>query len=594
MGSLNFPIIPYRKKTLPTDISQGEDELSRRLFAGMGGGQAQEIPFEAMPLGDFTDGATTEKNLQRIGSQPFVKNVNFEPIVSSAPIVNNTGMFSPKAIESAPAIPRGMFGQSAEYDGQPPIASGLLPAPTPELSFNPMRVDTPNPRDLEVLRNVGAPSKVIAPSDALAPSIPLQRINVNQDAIDAGLSSADPRQFRAAQAMRTNYDESKPRSFLQKIGHHFAGAGRGVLEGLAAGGAGGGIAGAILGGINPRLATNLSNRRELAERLPENTQAEELKRRQQQQELQRQQQQSIESDRQERLALAQQRQREIEAERVRTNAEQAAAAKEKKETEGYKRNQDLINNRQQITKEDGTRLTMADLFTPKIDPETEKVIGNTGEIIQIGDKDVYRLPSAEQKQERELAKARAVGEANVANQVKAQAALAPGKILEGDVTEERTERREARREAERARKDAEKESATTTREARKAHSSVQAMINDATELDAKAAGLPDDDKNKVVMENLAKNKWHEAERAAAEAERQYPDHIEGRVGANEYPYVKFKEPTGSNSRPSAPGGTLSKQAGNYKAGDVVKYKGQRHKILRFENGNPVLDPNPIP
>jgi hypothetical protein len=345
-----------------------------------------------------------------------------------------------------------------------------------------------------------------------------------------------------------------------------------------------GLPGAVAGGISPQLIKNIQHQMGLhqmgdlarQESGLRNTQFDNLAQLRQMREQERYRQAQLENVandnrfNQQRLGFDREKEGRLQKEQAADN--QRAAE------------QQLYGRREGMAKLGGERIGMADLFTPTAQTS------NRGMVLPIGQGEAYRLPSQQQEQARALEKARAVGEANVNNQVKAQALLAPGKILEGDVAEERAVRREDRREGVREQKETEKQEGARVKEAKNTSIKIQTLINRAAKQFEEAKGIADPEK-RAAKEAAAQGDKDSADREIEIAKQLYPDLIEGGLGDGDFPYVKFKEPTAAATKPAK--GALSTQAGNYKTGQVVKYKGQRHRILRFENGNPVLDPTPI-
>jgi hypothetical protein len=315
----------------------------------------------------FTDSATVERNLQRLGSQPFVSNEQYGP--RTQPGVAGNMMFR-EGVDTAEPI---SYARANRFVPQPES----IPVEDAPLDYE--RVD---------------------------------RSNLTKPVIDEDLSSADPRILRSALEHRRDESASQPRGFWAKIGRHALGGLKGAVQGAARGGGLGMLAGAIGGGVSPRWADSLSDEGEFYRRQAENTQGENLqfKRMEAERRAEAEKRQIAALERQNRVAEINARNIEednrLAREREgRLSAAQTTEAQAKASSDLYKRTKDISDQQADVIGKQGGVLMpqLGDFWFNRNNARTTANQNQGGYVGNLEEgKPSYRLPSQSQQDQRKL------------------------------------------------------------------------------------------------------------------------------------------------------------------------------------------------
>lgn len=502
--------------------------------------------------------------------QPGVAgNMMFREGVNDAPVVSLGAMpsFPPRMAESEP--------QPSEDQGQydpllkMPRMGGLKAQP-----LAPPVLETPP----VPARMGGAPIPEMM-SEAQAP-IALPPLNRTQQAIAASPKPELP-----------DHSKDKKRGFWSSAGHRLEHIGKGALLGAARGGLGGMIYGGIAGGVEPELADqleyNLSTQPQwLQQRKIALEEAGVLDDADRQTELSNLTQAQIAN-----LDADNKRQATKDTYDLEQKRKEALAKTEK---EAYERIKDSLSQRASLTKEGGEFVDSPSrlLFGSRgVDAQGKPlpITKNQGNIIpSLDNKGFFRQPSTQQEQDRKLEQIRAQGDIDAAKALKLKNLLRPGELDEFE-EKEKIKRKYGNQEPDPIDLTGVptiKEFENAKREAEELGRKADLIPDNA---DAESLGL----KAKFRTESQSALGRAESLKAAMIESGGYEDNSGG--GSPGVRRLQRTKKGGVAASAPAGKGTLSTESGGYKVEQKVRVKktGKFHKILRFEDGQPVLDPNPI-
>ncbi len=334
-----------------------------------------------------------------------------------------SGLFSP--MEAAPDRASRIIAELPVGNGDETGADPFLRAATrPRVTELPEDIGVNLRQSGELLQRTATPKSITAPDIDFRPAPDRTQIDIQE-----GLRSPEAARLRSAMELRRTAEADKPRGAWGKVGRVLKGIGEGAYEGLLRGGSLGAVIGGIGGGVSPKFADKLSDDREFQRRLPENVQGEnirfknaELERRTQ---AELRQQQNF--DRQARMTEAEIRNKETDnqyqRDRFSFDKEKETRLQKEQQADNQRQlDQQLFTRRRDLGKEGGERVTMEDLWTPRLDPRTGRNAGNMGQVVPVTQGEAYRLPSPAQEDARKLrqvtAESRARGAADLEKRIK--------------------------------------------------------------------------------------------------------------------------------------------------------------------------------
>ena len=162
--------------------------------------------------GGFTDAATVERNLGRVGSQPFVPTDRV-----------GSGMYRP--METPPERAGRMVHDLPQGNGDDNASDPWLrQAVRPRVAALPEGTVTDLPDSNTFTRSVPPATDDLQVNNlAFRPEMERSTIDIGE-----GLNSADPRQLRAAMELRRDTEADKHRGFWGKVGRTIKGVGEGA------------------------------------------------------------------------------------------------------------------------------------------------------------------------------------------------------------------------------------------------------------------------------------------------------------------------------------------------------------------------------